>query len=121
MKRIADEACMILHQEGRICLFPSEPFLRIIGKKYTILIIGLLGNEKTMSFNKIRKSIGNPRANLLSQRFKEMEELGLIERRVISTRPISVEYSLTEKGARLRENLIPLFRWIEAVSSQYTN
>ncbi|MBX8636706.1 MAG: helix-turn-helix transcriptional regulator [Thermoplasmata archaeon] len=113
MKGISEKACMIRHGEKTICIFPSEAILRVLGKKYTLLIIGLLGNEKGMGFNKILESIGRPRANLLSMRFKELEVLNLIQRKVIDRRPLVVEYSLTDRGCELRDNLIQLFDWIE--------
>ena len=39
---------------------------------------------------------------LLSQRLRELEEEGLVEREVESGTPVRVTYSLTEKGAELR-------------------
>jgi DNA-binding HxlR family transcriptional regulator len=117
MEKVAENACMIINGNRKICILPSEDILKLLGKKYTLLIIGLLGNEEGIGFNKVLESIGKPRANLLSHRFKEMEELNLVARRVVGGRPMSVEYSLTEKGNELRNNLIPLFDWIEKEES----
>ncbi len=113
MKRVSESACMIRHGDRVICIFPSETILRVLGKKYTLLIIGLLGNEKVMRFNKVLESVGRPRANLLSTRLKELEVMNLVRRKVMDRRPLEVEYSLTEKGVDLRDNLIQLFDWIE--------
>ena len=87
--------------------------LKILGKKYSLLIIGVLGNNSAMSFNDIKKSVGCPRSNLLSVRLKEMSSTGIIKREVMDSHPVSVKYSLTEGGKELRGNLIPLFKWIE--------
>jgi len=116
MAKAKERACMIIHDMREICILPSEAVLRLIGKKYTLLIIGLLGNEKSMHFNQVMRSVGATRSNLISQRFKELEKAGLVERKITNTRPVGVEYSLTERGQELRAKLIPLFDWIEKTS-----
>ncbi len=100
---------------GEICIYPSQKILRLLGKEYTLLIIGLLGNvEEGIGFNEMARSIGNPRPSVLSTRLKEMEEAGgLVTRMVKNTRPVTVNYALSEKGRELRRLLIPLFRWLE--------
>ena len=104
---------IIMHDGEGISITRSEGVLKILGKKYSLLVIGVLGNNTAMSFNDIKKSVGCPRSNLLSVRLKEMSNASIIKRKVVDSHPISVEYSLTESGKELRENLIPLFRWIE--------
>jgi DNA-binding HxlR family transcriptional regulator len=99
----------------KVCLYPSEKIIKLLGKEYTILIVGLLGNREKSSFNEIAKSVGNPSPNLLSHRLHEMEEAGLILRDVVNTRPVSVKYSLTKRGRELRGLLIPVFKWLETV------
>ena len=103
----------IMHDGGDISITKSEGVLKILGKKYSLLIIGILGNNTAMSFNDIKKSVGCPRSNLLSLRLKEMSNAGIMKRNVMDSHPVSVKYSLTESGKELRENLIPLFKWIE--------
>lgn len=117
MQNAKKNACMIIHDGREICILPSESVLRLIGKKYTVLIIGLLGNERSMHFNQILRSTGAIRSNLVAQRLRELESAGLVKRRIIDTRPVGVEYSLTDRGMELREQLIPLFDWIEKSSS----
>ena len=102
-----------MHDGGSISITKSEVVLKILGKKYSLLIIGVLGNNTAMSFNDIKKSVGCPRSNLLSVRLKEMSSTGIIKRDVMDSHPVSVKYSLTEGGKELRGNLIPLFKWIE--------
>lgn len=105
---------MIYSEGGEICIYPSQSILRLLGKEYTLLIIGLLGNvEEGIGFNEMARSIGSPRPSVLSARLKEMEEVGLIVRRVQNTRPVTVNYALSEKGRELRRLLIPLFKWLE--------
>ncbi|MEM4589155.1 MAG: helix-turn-helix domain-containing protein, partial [Thermoplasmata archaeon] len=92
-------ACMIGYRGKTICVLPSEKILNVLGKKYTILIIALLGNQDKVNFNEILKKTGFPRPNLLSQRLKELEELDLIKKKIITEKaPISTIYMLTKKG-----------------------
>lgn len=107
--------CMIEVNGREVCLYPSEKIIRLLGKEYTILIVGLLGNREKSGFNEIAKSVGNPSPNLLSHRLREMENAGLVIRYVLHSKPVSVEYSLTEKGKELRKLLIPIFEWVEKV------
>jgi DNA-binding HxlR family transcriptional regulator len=48
---------------------------------------------------------------LLSQRLKDLEDEGLVERSVGAGRPARVEYRLTEKGTELGEVLLDINRW----------
>ena len=112
---MSSDACMIrVEGEEDICVYPSEPVLRLLGKEHTLLIIGLLGNRGGARFNEIAREIGGVRPNLLSMRLRELEELGLVGRRVVDSRPPGTEYFLTEAGRELRRLLIPLFKWLES-------
>ena len=107
-------ACMIGYRGKTICVLPSEKILNVLGKKYTILVIALLGNQDKVNFNEILKKTGSPRPNLLSQRLKELEELDLIKKKIITEKaPISTIYMLTKKGKKLRSLLLPLLAWVE--------
>ncbi|MFP3318783.1 MAG: helix-turn-helix domain-containing protein [Thermoplasmata archaeon] len=107
-------ACMVDYRGKTICILPSEKILNVLGKKYSLLIIALLGNQKRVKFNDIMKKTGCPRPNLLSIRLRELEELGLIKKRIMGeNRPLSVEYMLTRDGKKLRSLIIPIFAWIE--------
>ena len=114
---MSELACMIEADDKKICIYPSEKIVKLLGKEYTILIIVLLGNRKKARFNEIAKNLGNPSPNLLSYRLQEMEEAGLVLRNIVETKPITVEYSLTEKGWELRKLLIPIFEWIEKMQN----
>ncbi len=103
----------IKHDGKTINLRKSEDILKILGKKYSLIIIGVLGNYDSINFNELKKIVGCPRANLLSARLKEMSAAGITERRVVGLYPVSVKYQLTGKGKELREKLIPFFMWID--------
>ena len=114
MKKIENSAGYIIKHNGiDISIKRSEEIIRILGKKYTLLIIGVLDSNSAMNFNNIKRYTGCPRSNLLSTRLKEMGRAGIVSRTISESYPIAVKYSLTSKGKELRENLIPLFKWVE--------
>lgn len=57
------------------------------------------------SFKKIKPDLSN---KVLSQRLKELENNGLVEKKVLNTTPISSEYHLTEYGKKLNRVIYEL-------------
>jgi DNA-binding HxlR family transcriptional regulator len=80
---------------------PIDNTFKLIGKKFTILIIRDMMKNKTR-FNQFLDSIEGINPKILSARLKEMEKCGLIKRKVYSEIPVKVEYFLTEKGTALK-------------------
>ncbi len=62
-------------------------------------------------FNEFRQAVGPIPPRTLVARLGELEQAGLIERRVVDDRPPRVEYLLTPEGVRLRSVLTALQRW----------
>lgn len=50
---------------------------------------------------------------MASQRLRELEASGLVERRVIPTTPVQVRYELTRPGLELLRSLQPLVGWAD--------
>ena len=76
---------------------PIETTFRIIGKRWTVLIIReiLRGNRQ---FNRFMENIKGISPKVLTERLRELERLGIIRRRIVSEYPLRVEYSLTSVG-----------------------
>jgi DNA-binding HxlR family transcriptional regulator len=76
---------------------PIETTFRIIGKRWTVLIIReiLRGN---IQFNRFMENIKGISPKVLTERLRELEQLGIIRRRIVSEYPVRVEYSLTDIG-----------------------
>jgi DNA-binding HxlR family transcriptional regulator len=64
-------------------------------------------------FNEFRQAVGEIPPNTLTARLAELEEAGVLERRVIDARPPRVEYRLTDRGRRLSALVEALSRWAE--------
>ena len=83
---------------------PVNNTFRIIGKKFTVLIVRNMMSNQTR-FNQFIESIEGMNPKTLSTRLKEMEKNGLIHRKIYHETPIRIEYSLTEKGKHLKSVL----------------
>ena len=87
---------------------PVESALRVIGGKWTLLILrDLMTGPKR--FGELRKSLGGVSPKTLSLRLRELEQDGIITRTVFPEVPLRVEYRLTEAGGTL-SNVIEVLR-----------
>ncbi len=89
---------------------PVETTLTLIRDKWTILILrDLLGGTKR--FGELRRSIGSVSQKVLTERLREMEASGLVNRTVYAEVPPRVEYSPTSLGLSLRPVLSAMWDW----------
>ena len=94
-----------LWKRGDMKCCPIDTTFKLVGKKFTILIIREMMQDKTR-FNQFLDSIEGINPKILSARLKEMERSGLIKRKVYSAEtPVRIGYFLTEKGSALRSIL----------------
>ena len=86
--------------------------IELIGGRWsgTILRVLLRGPARYADF---RSQIPDINDRMLSERLKELEREGLVERRVIPETPVRVEYELTEKGHALEKALRAVATWAE--------
>ncbi|GIW13565.1 MAG: hypothetical protein KatS3mg062_1004 [Tepidiforma sp.] len=84
--------------------------LDILGDRWTLLIIRDLMSG-LYRYNDILESCSGMSPNVLSDRLRRLEALGIVERRYFKALPPRVEYSLTEKGWEIRPILLALLDW----------
>jgi DNA-binding HxlR family transcriptional regulator len=68
-------------------------------------------HEGAVRFNEFRAALGRVPPATLTARLNELAEAGVLERRVLDTRPPAVEYRLTERGRDLESLVQALSRW----------
>ena len=91
---------------------PVETTLSLIGDKWKVLILrDLLPGTKR--FGELKKSIGGVSQKVLTAQLRDMEENGLVNRKVYAEVPPKVEYSLTDLGHSLKPVLDALWHWGE--------
>ena len=78
----------------------SAQLFELLGKKRVIFIIkSIEGGADT--YTSIRQAIGSANTTIVSQRLDELGECGIVERKIISEKPIQIRYSLTKKGKEI--------------------
>ncbi|MGN0626083.1 MAG: winged helix-turn-helix transcriptional regulator [Oscillospiraceae bacterium] len=89
---------------------PVETTLMLIGDKWKVLILRDL-MDGTMRFGELKKSIGTVSQKVLTAQLRDMEEKGLLTRKVYAEVPPRVEYTLTETGYSLKPLLDAMWAW----------
>jgi DNA-binding HxlR family transcriptional regulator len=98
-------------------LAQTEPYcprfhktMEIVGRRWTGAIIRAMvsGHHR---FNDISSAVPGLSDRLLSERLKELEAEGIVERTVIPDTPVKVEYRLTVKGHALEPVLLSVAQW----------
>ena len=96
---------------------PVETTLTLIGDKWKVLILrDLLPGTKR--FGELKRSIGNISQKVLTAQLRDMEEKGLVSRKVYAEVPPRVEYTLTELGYSLSPILDAMKAWGENYKSK---
>lgn len=91
---------------------PVETTLTLISDKWKVLILrDLLPGTKR--FGELKKSIGHVSQKVLTTQLRQMEQSGLVNRKVYAEVPPKVEYSLTDVGYSLKPILDAMWTWGE--------
>jgi DNA-binding HxlR family transcriptional regulator len=93
---------------GQYCGFARA--LEVVGERWALLIVRdlLLGPQR---FTDLQNGLPGIPSNILTSRLKELEEAGLVRRRVAARPARGVVYELTEYGAELQDVVDRLGRW----------
>ncbi|HVQ57575.1 MAG TPA: helix-turn-helix domain-containing protein [Solirubrobacterales bacterium] len=98
-------------QAGEPCICPHfHAAVELIGKRWTGAIVCAL-TERSMRFGELGRAVPGLSDRLLSQRLRELEAEGLIEREVEAGTPVRVTYSLTAAGQDLGPSIAELKKW----------
>lgn len=88
--------------------------VKYLTKKWTLLIILELykGPDHTCRFSELKDSLSDITQKILSERLKELEDEGVITKRVdASTFPVKSEYTLTSSGLELVDVIRGIKHW----------
>jgi DNA-binding HxlR family transcriptional regulator len=93
---------------------PIKTSLKVLGKKWTMLIIRDIGVRRIARFNRLLESIPGLTPRVLSMRLKELEKEGFIEC-AEQRSPMMVLWRLTEKG----KDTLPILMQMVAFGSKW--
>jgi DNA-binding HxlR family transcriptional regulator len=93
---------------GEACGIPRA--LDRVGERWALMVVRelLLGPKR---FTDLREGLPHMSADVLAQRLRELEDNGIVERRILPPPAASKVYELTEWGRELESVLIALGRW----------
>ncbi|HKV90311.1 MAG TPA: helix-turn-helix domain-containing protein [Thermoplasmata archaeon] len=94
------------------CPCPPTGLIDVVGKKWAVCIVTLLGRNGGLRFGPIQRALPRVSPATLTATLRALER----ERLVLRTssaggRGSPVRYDLTERGLDLHRNLLPLARW----------
>lgn len=98
--------------EGPACCPLYHEAVELIGKRWSgaILRVMMVGE---LRFSQIAQSVPELSDRLLSERMKELEARGVVERRVYAGPPVRVEYTLSAMGRDLEPALQEIQAWAQ--------
>jgi DNA-binding HxlR family transcriptional regulator len=92
------------------CCSAYHQAVELIGKRWTGAIVFVL-MDGPLRFSEVKVLVPDLSDRLLSERMKELEAEGIVERHVIDEMPVRVEYCLTVKGRALEPAVRSLKVW----------
>ena len=111
---------MVRFKEGApccVCPCPCEGVIDIIGKKWVLCVLALLGNNGTMRFNQLLAQLPGISAKTLTVVLKDLQRTGLARREAFAEIPPRVQYHLTKEGRELTILVAPLMVWADKMTN----
>jgi DNA-binding HxlR family transcriptional regulator len=107
---IVEEKEVQIDQEQEQKLNIIEHMCKVLGRRWTVLILSNLHTKDTVRFNELKRSLTGISSAVLSNRLLEMDREGLISKKIYPEIPPKVEYRLTERARELGV-ILDLGRW----------
>ena len=101
------------------CITPCaiERGMRILGGKWTGSILWHL-KDGPVRFNDLSRMIGGASKKMITERLRQLEARGLIDRHVVAVKPLGVFYEVTDLGRTALTFLDELRKWSEAMTAE---
>lgn len=97
-------------KECRQTILAIHDTMEILSGKWKVSIIACLCFHP-MRYSELLKEIQGVSGKMLSRELKELEVNGLIERNVLATSPVTVEYKIAGYGASLKSLTQTIAEW----------
>ena len=98
------------------CPCPPQGLIDVVGRKWAICVVTLLGTHGALRFGTIQQSLPRVSPATLTSTLRALERAGLVLRRVRDAHDRAVRaYFLSEPGSALYRSLMPLATWLRGV------
>ena len=94
------------------CCSQYHRAVELVGKRWTGAILLVL-MDGSLRFSEVKVLVPDLSDRLLSERLKELEAEGIVERLVLPETPVRIEYHLTAKGEALASVVTATSAWAE--------
>lgn len=96
---------------------PNRELFDQLADKWSMMTLAVL-DAGPLRFNAIRRRLEGVTQRALTQSLRRLERNGLVERRVIASSPVAVEYEITPLGRTLQAPYQALYAWTQAHCAQ---
>jgi DNA-binding HxlR family transcriptional regulator len=111
-------SCDFAGYDADLLMKETAKLRKLMTRKGTLeILIPLCCTTKPVRYIKFRHTLKGFSSKTLAARLKELQRIGVLERKSYNETPPRVEYNLTDKGQELVESIINLLQWMRKWSS----
>jgi DNA-binding HxlR family transcriptional regulator len=92
---------------------PVTATMKVLGGKWKPILINAIYFTAPARFGELKRSVVGITQSMLTQQLRELEEDGIISRKIYAEIPPKVEYTLTEFGLTLAPVILTMAKWGE--------
>ena len=92
---------------------PVTATMQVLGGKWKPILINAIYLTAPARFGELKRSVKGITQSMLTQQLRELEEDGIISRKIYAEIPPRVEYTLTEFGLTLSPIMLAMAKWGE--------
>ncbi len=90
---------------------PITATMKVLGGKWKPILINAIYFTAPARFGELKRSVNGITQSMLTQQLRELEDDGIISRKIYAEIPPRVEYTLTEFGLTLSPILQSMAKW----------
>ncbi|HLN95708.1 MAG TPA: helix-turn-helix domain-containing protein [Flavobacterium sp.] len=92
---------------------PIAATMRVLGGKWKPILINAIYQTAPARFGELKRSVTGITQSMLTSQLRELEDDGIISRKIYAEIPPRVEYTLTEFGLTLSPIMVAMGKWGE--------
>jgi DNA-binding HxlR family transcriptional regulator len=92
---------------------PVTATMQVLGGKWKSILINAIYLTAPARFGELKRSVKGITQSMLTQQLRELEDDGIISRKIYAEIPPKVEYTLTEFGLTLSPIMLSMAKWGE--------